>query len=72
LAGSTVEERLARLETLMEVLVENQKEVNTKLDELFGIKDTGRGVVKVLSILIGSGILGYLSMVAGWFKGHGH
>lgn len=63
----TLAERVA----ILEVQMEDLKEIKGKLDELIQLKSQGMGALTLVGILLGSGVIGIVLMVANFFKG-GH
>lgn len=77
---STVEERIAVLETKVSLLsaqvVSHAEEtrneyssLSAKLDDILALKNKGMGAVWLASALIGSGIIGLVSMAINWLRG---
>ena len=76
---STHLERLVALEMELGVIKENQqkfeghyKEMNGKLDELLSLRNKGIGAFWLASLLTGTGIIGVLVSMIGWWKGFLH
>lgn len=65
----TEAERIASLETLVDIIREEQKETNRKLDELLTLRNKGAGIFWLITILVGTGIFGILSNILTWAKG---
>ncbi len=65
---STPLERIAVLENQMEEL----KEIREKLDELIQLKHQGMGAITLVSILVGSGVLGLITTVFALLKNGVH
>lgn len=63
----TLHERVAVLEIQMEDL----KEIKSKLDELIQLKSQGMGALTLVGIILGSGAIGLIMMVVNFFK-QGH
>lgn len=77
---NTVEERVAVLEAKVDLLSvqvsahaeETRGEYRTlesKLDDLLALKNKGMGAIWLASALIGSGLIGLVSMFVNWMKG---
>ena len=64
----TQAERIASLETTVAALKDEQEKTNQKLDELLALRYKGAGAFWLASALVGTGIIGFLGMVFGWFK----
>jgi hypothetical protein len=62
-------QRLTRMETRMETFEVTQKETNSKLDELIGLKNKGAGVFLASSALFGIILTLALQVFKGWFHG---
>lgn len=60
-------ERIAVLELEVKSLKEEVQATNSKLDELLDLKSKGMGAFWLLSILFGSGILGGIALLRGYF-----
>lgn len=70
--GGTTLERLAVLETKVSAAAENQEQMLEKLDSLLTLRNRGMGVFWLLSSLIGTGIVGYITEFVTYFRGpHG-
>jgi len=76
---STIEERIAVLETKVESLsasflkhAEDTRaeaaSLETKLDDLLALKNKGMGAVWLITALVGSGILGLISTLVQWAR----
>ena len=72
-------ERIAQLETLVEVLRDEQRahilavkqeseKTNKKLDELLMLRAKGVGAFWLASTLLGTGIVGMIVSIVEWFK----
>jgi len=72
-------ERIAQLETLVEVLRDEQRahilavkqeseKTNRKLDELLMLRAKGVGAFWLASTLLGTGIVGMIVSIVEWFK----
>jgi hypothetical protein len=61
--------RVAVLETKFEQMEEDLKKISSKLDELLELKAKGMGAVGLVSLVVGSGVLGLIMMVINFFKG---
>lgn len=60
-------ERIAVLELEVKNLKDAVNTTNSKLDELLELKSKGMGAFWLLSILLGSGILGAFAIIRGYF-----
>lgn len=60
-------ERIAVLELEVKNLKDKVDATNSKLDELLELKSKGMGAFWLLSILLGSGILGAFAVIRGYF-----
>lgn len=60
-------ERIAVLELEVKSLKEEVQSTNAKLDQLLELKSKGMGAFWLLSILFGSGILGAVAVLKGYF-----
>lgn len=61
----TDNERIAVLEVKMAKL----GEIEDKLDELLALRNKGMGAFWLASGLVGTGIIGFLGEILGWFRG---
>lgn len=70
--SNTVEtvERIAVLETKVQSLETTITSLETKIDALLSIKNKGAGAFWLASLLFGTGIVGFFSMVVDWVKSH--
>lgn len=67
----TEAERIAVLETKFDELQKDLVSISGKLDELLELKTKGMGAVWLVGLIFGSGILGLVAFVSGFFKsGH--
>lgn len=65
------QERLAILETKFDQISSDNAIIKEKLEELLQLKHKGMGAVWLVSLIIGTGLLGLLSSVVGFInKGH--
>jgi len=67
-----VGERLTRLEMKFEHWEERQDEISEKLQSLLDLKLKGMGALWFVWIIVGSGILGLLTTVWGFFQNRPH
>lgn len=63
-------ERVAALETKMERIEPDLKEIKDKLDELLHLKSKGMGALYFVGILLSSGLIGIVTMVLSFLNGH--
>lgn len=61
-------ERIAILETEVAHTREEIKKMSEKLDDLLALRNKGVGAFWLASTLIGTGVIGVLSIIIGWFK----
>lgn len=61
-------ERIASLEQQVLFLTTQQKEMNGKLDQLLTLKNKGMGALMLASTIIGTGIVGILAQLFGWWR----
>jgi hypothetical protein len=61
-------ERVAILETKINEMEHYLKDINDKLDELLHLKSKGMGALWLVSLLIGSGVLGLVALVSQLFN----
>lgn len=66
-----INERVAILETKFENLEATLLAIEHKLDDLLVLKNKGMGALGLVSILIGSGVLGLVYLIFEIFKPHG-
>jgi len=66
----TDKERLARLEGMFLVMVEQNKLLIEKVDELLEFKHKSTGAFILIATLASTGVLGIGSFVIGLFRGH--
>lgn len=64
----TQSERIATLEIQVTFLLEEQKDMNKKLDDLLELRNKGMGVFWLASILFGTSLMGALSLMISWLK----
>jgi hypothetical protein len=62
------EERIAILETMVADMRTTQSSIETKLDDLLALRNRGIGAFWLASGLLGTGIIGALGAIFGWFK----
>lgn len=60
-------ERIAVMELEIKMLKESVDSTNAKLDELLDLKSKGMGAFWLLSLIAGSGLLGIIAMLKGYF-----
>jgi hypothetical protein len=65
-------ERIAILETKYGALDETLKNVEEKLDQLLELKSKGIGAFWLVGLLLGSGLLGIVSVIFGVFNQRPH
>lgn len=58
-------ERVAVLETKLDDI----HEIKVKLDELLHLKSKGVGALWLVSLIVGSGVLGLIATINEWFSG---
>jgi hypothetical protein len=63
-------ERIAAMEVRLFKLEETVVNMDKKLDDLLALKYKGQGMFLLASAIFGTGIIGTLYMILGWFKGH--
>lgn len=66
-----LEVKVAILETKYAATEEKLDDVIKKLDSLLELKTKGMGAIGLVSILMGSGIIGLVILVINFFKGGG-
>lgn len=64
-------ERIAVLEIEVEMLKESLEKISTKLDALLELKTKGMGALGLVSLILGSGVIGIIVMAVNFFKGGG-
>jgi len=62
---TTQNERLARLEERVQALEEQVDKMNGKLDDLLALRNKGAGVFWLMSLLMGTGIAGFIYSIFG-------
>lgn len=62
-------QRIAVLEQQVEVITEQTRLTNEKLDELMHLKSKGIGAFWLASSLLGTGIIGFVLSLVNYFKG---
>lgn len=67
-----INERVAVLETLQSATTTSLNTIEGKLDELLQLKAKGMGALSLVSVLIGSGILGVIALVWQFFTNRPH
>ena len=60
-------ERVAALEVRMETMEATLEQIDKKLDDLLSLKHQGLGALGLVSILVGSGLLGFIGLITHWF-----
>jgi hypothetical protein len=63
-------ERIAKLEERVHGLAKQQTEMNAKLDELLVLRNKGMGAFWLASIIVGTGLVGFVMQAIGWIRGH--
>ena len=63
-------ERVATLETKLELITTELTEIKEKLDELLTLKHKGLGALGLVSVLVGSGVIGLIAIVLNFFGRH--
>ncbi len=61
-------ERIAVLETKMEQYELDVKNINEKLDELLELKHKSAGALGLISLIIGSGVIGLITLITQYFN----
>lgn len=62
-------ERIASLETLVEVLLQEQREMREEIKSLLSLRDKGMGAFWLAATLIGTGVVGTVFTFISWLKG---
>ncbi len=62
-------ERIASLETLVTVMIAEQREMRSKIEDLLAIRNKGIGAFWLASTLIGTSIVGAVMTIIDWVKG---
>lgn len=70
MAMPTQAERIASLETQVSLMRNEQIETNKKLDDLLALRNKGVGAFWLASSILGTGIIGVMATIFGWFH-HG-
>lgn len=65
----TEAERVAKIEVKVEVIETRLENIEEKLDELLALKFKGMGAIGLVSLLIGSGLIGLLVTAFDWVHG---
>lgn len=65
----TQAERITALETQMNFLVAEQREINQKLAELLALRNKGAGAFWLATTLFGTSLIGVLAMITSWVRG---
>lgn len=60
--------RVATLEAQHDTVNEDLKEIKEKLDELLHLKSKGMGALWLVSLIVGSGVLGLILTVINFFS----
>lgn len=63
-------ERIAVLENEWTNAKQDLSEIKKKLDELLHLKSKGMGALGLVSLLIGSGVIGLIFAIINFFKPH--
>jgi hypothetical protein len=61
-------ERMARLEERVNALEDKVDEMNSKLDDLLALKYKGAGAFWFFSMIVGTGVIGFLYSIFGGHK----
>jgi len=61
-------ERIAILETRLNQYEIDVKEINVKLDELLELKHKSAGALGLISLIVGSGVIGLITLITGYFN----
>lgn len=69
---STDGERIAVLETKYMVMEEKLDKVIEQLEALLELKSKGMGAIGLVGLIVSSGVVGVIIMVANMFKGGSH
>lgn len=69
MANSTQGERISMIEVRVTQLEKKIDEVNKKLDELLALRNKGAGAFWLVSGLLGTGIIGFFSVVINYIRG---
>lgn len=64
-------ERITALEVQVQGLRAECSDMNSKLDDLLALRNKGAGVFWLVSIVIGSGIIGGVLQLINWIGGKG-
>jgi len=64
-------ERIAVLETKYQVMEEKLDKIAEQLNSLLELKAKGIGAIGLVSLILGSGIIGIVTMAINYFKGGG-
>ena len=62
-------ERIAALETLVTVMIAEQREMRGKIEDLLAMRNKGIGAFWLASTLIGTSIVGAVLTIIDWLKG---
>lgn len=62
-------ERITALEVQVSHLLQEQQQMNQKLDELLGLRNKGIGAFWLVSALAGTGIIGISMSLLDWLRG---
>lgn len=65
----TTNERITALETKVESMLETDKEISAKLDELLTFRNKGVGAFWLASSLMGTGMVGGFLTFIDWMRG---
>lgn len=69
--STTLAERVASLETKVEIMSTEQRMLINKIDDLLALRNRGLGMLMLVSGLLGTSFVGLIGGFAGWFRG-GH
>lgn len=78
---TTPGERIVRVETELRLLKETVDknithvdeefvELHKKMDDILALRNKGAGIFWLISCVVGTGLVGIILQVIGWFKGH--
>lgn len=68
----TLPERVAVLEVRQKDTSDDLKDIKDKLDQLLELKTKGAGALWLIGLVVGSGLLGLISVVLGFFSNRPH
>jgi hypothetical protein len=67
---TTQVERIAAMEVRLIRLEQAVESIDKKLDDLFALKYKGQGMFLLASALFGTGVLGTLTLIFNYIRGH--